>query len=180
MVRAGQVFGRLTVITQSTKWPERWLCRCVCETTRIVRARDLVAGLIDSCGCWAREIWKEWRKTFVPRGHQHDADGGASATRCSWVSMISRCGNPNATGYQIYGGSGVKVCSRWLGQDGFQNFVADMGERPPGTSISRILDTGNYTRLNCKWDSKAGQTAEKMGKRAMIRFRAARAKGKLQ
>lgn len=169
-ITPGDIFGRLVVVRQTTRWPERWLCRCACSKTRIVRAADLNSGLVDSCGCWGRERWAEWRKKFLPRGYQRDADGGASPTRKSYASMILRCANPSATGYETYGGSGIKVCARWLEEAGFSNFLADMGERPPRTSISRRLDSGNYEPGNCRWDTRSGQRAERMGKRAMIRL----------
>jgi hypothetical protein len=43
----------------------------------------------------------------------------------------------------------VTICDRW--KDSFENFLADLGERPPGTTLGRFGDIGNYTPLNCKW-----------------------------
>jgi len=36
-----------------------------------------------------------------------------------WSEMIHRCYNPNRKHYKWYGGSGVKVCDRWLYYDNF-------------------------------------------------------------
>lgn len=42
--------------------------------------------------------------------------------------MKARCYNKNDPMFDRYGGRGIKVCDRWL--ESFENFFADMGERP--------------------------------------------------
>lgn len=69
----------------------------------------------------------------------------------SWSAMINRCLNPNNSSYASYGERGITVCDRW--REDFQNFLADVGERPPGTSLDRINPDGNYEPGNCRWAS---------------------------
>jgi len=67
----------------------------------------------------------------------------------SWQKMKERCLNKNSVSYSRYGAVGITVCERWMT---FENFFADMGVRPQGTSIDRWPNrNGNYEPGNCRW-----------------------------
>lgn len=67
----------------------------------------------------------------------------------AWAQMINRCENPNNSSYARYGGRGIRVCERWRAD--FQNYLADLGERPAGMTVDRINPDGDYEPGNCRW-----------------------------
>lgn len=156
---SGQRFGRLVVLHRvphtegSTKKPQ-WVCQCDCGTIRIIEGGSLRRGMSTSCGCFQREDMARRRTTHGHRALVPGTPAGEDArvkrnlTYSTWSSMRSRCLNPNAAGYQNYGGRGIKICEQW---DTFDGFLASMGERPEGQSLDRLDVNGDYTPDNCRW-----------------------------
>lgn len=91
-------------------------------------------------------------------GHSRSVTrGSATPTYRSWVSMLARCSNPNASNYARYGGRGIRVCERWRS---FESFLADVGHRPAGATLDRFPNpNGDYEPGNVRW-ATAKQQAE--------------------
>lgn len=144
-VLIGRRFGRLFVTAQAVndrQGKPQWECVCDCGRRTVVRGYVLRKGDTLSCKCLRKEL-SVARATI----HGHRA-GIVTRTYSSWHSMRMRCSRPGFNGYERYGAVGITVCKRW---NKFENFLADMGERPAGTSIERIKNDKGYAPDNCCW-----------------------------
>jgi hypothetical protein len=148
-------FGRWTVLSRSANTQQgqaRWLCRCECGTESVLTGSVLRGQVSRSCGCLKSERTIE-RNT--KHGH---ATGGISKTYHSWAGMVARCTNPKHRSFSGYQGRGITVCERWKT---FDNFLADMGEKPEGTSLERRDNDAGYTPENCVWATNHEQAINK-------------------
>lgn len=155
----GRKYGRWTVLNiEKRGYLTYYKCQCECGTIKTIHGGGLVYGKSKSCGCLAREGAIKRTK----HGHSRTETTGTSTEYRSWQSMKARCLNPKCKEYNYYGGRGISVCDRWLGEHGFENFFADMGNRPAGKSLDRYPNNdGNYEPSNCRW----GTTLQQAGNR---------------
>src|ERR1700726_2519525 len=126
----GERFGKWTVIDLDEG--RYRICLCDCGTIKSIHSGSLVRGKSTGCYCtWKERGPREGSVSNLPEWH-------------IWQGMIARCKYPSMKCWHNYGGRGIRVCDRWI--ESFQNFYADMGQRPSDLhSIDRFPDNdGNY------------------------------------
>lgn len=97
--------------------------------------------------------------------HGHSRKGKPTPEYRTWTAMVARCHNERAPNYHKYGGRGIMVCERWRAS--FAAFLADMGPRPPGTSIDRVNGNGGYGPDNCRWATPSQQNSNRRSARML-------------
>ena len=98
-----------------------------------------------SCGCYRSEVTAEKNTK-----HSHAVRNSKSGAYRSWQAMHQRVKvNP------LY--AHVSVCDRWSGENGFANFIADMGDRPDQFTIERRDNDKGYDPSNCVWADRITQ-----------------------
>jgi hypothetical protein len=150
----------LTVIGPSDRTHGKarlWRCVCDCGNETFQTSAYLRAGWRKSCGCMTREL--------ISRSRTRHGDTDTPTWR-SWSSMMDRCYLETHKSFKDYGGRGISVCERW---HAYENFRADMGERPESTTLGRINNDGGYWPENCEWQSITEQSRNRRSTR-LIEF----------
>lgn len=144
----GKIYERLAVLSEAYSDGKHlyWNCKCCCGNEVIVCGDSLKRGLTKSCGCLNSE-------EVTKRSYKH----GESKTRLYhiWQQMIYRCENSNATGFEHWGGRGIKVCPEWRNSyEKFRKWAVSHGYADR-LEIDRIDVNGNYEPSNCQWITKS-------------------------
>lgn len=162
----GERYGRLVIVREADPGSlkrhaaRRVWVQCDCNSElKTVQLGNLRACTTTSCGCVARANTSARSKTHGMKGTREYN---------SWQGMLRRCYDLKTDSYSHYGGRGLQVCDRWRGASGFANFFADMGPRPPGCSIDRIDNNGNYEPNNCCWSTLVEQGRNKRNNRRVM------------
>jgi hypothetical protein len=155
----GKRVGKLVVIERRGKIGSKaaWHCLCDCGNYHLVSADVLQSERTKSCGC--HKIAVDTRGTRYRHGMS------ASSEHKIWCGMKERCSNPNSAFFSHYGGRSIGVCDRW---SVFENFYADMGQRPSKAyTLDRVDNDKGYEPANCRWATNE-QQANNTRKNVMI------------
>jgi hypothetical protein len=154
-IKKGDTFGDLEVLgigsKKGTSRHIHYLCLCHgCGKEVTIPSYRLKSGASKSCGC-----------SRTKHGHTSRIFKGGTEVYRRYVEMHRRCEEPGHRGYERYGARGIKVCARWSGDSGFENFFADMGPCPEGYQLDRIDGTKGYSPENCRYVSLEIQNANR-------------------
>ncbi len=147
---AGVRYGRLVGVAlshRSASGHAHWVFRCDCGDEVVSNGANVRSGNTTSCGCVHREI--SAARLLV---HGHRAAKRHDATYRAWQAMNDGCSNPSSPGFTRCGAVGVGVCPEW--RVDFQQFLADMGERPAATVLDRRDGGRGFEPANCSWEPR--------------------------
>lgn len=152
------------------------------QPTKTCKRGHVYESSLKGCPVCMRQAVKEWRKSNGEKyksirsryyrknkekiRKRHEETREKHSLRRIWRAMLNRCNDPKHSHFQFYGGRGIKVCDRWLGENGFDNFKRDMGERPtPKHEIDRRDNSLGYFPENCHWATEHEQSRNKRSNR---------------
>jgi hypothetical protein len=157
----GNRYGRLVVVSYSHADPKNfkamWLCKCDCGNSKIIMGGSLKQGHTKSCGCFLKE---KISQVNTIHGDSQPGSNHYAEYKC-WKGIKARCYSKKTRSYISYGGRGIAVCDRW--KDSFENFYADVGNRPSSShSLDRFPNNnGDYEPGNVRWATASQQARNK-------------------
>jgi hypothetical protein len=102
------------------------------------------------------------RGRIPTHGHTIGPRGYRSLTYRAWQALKARCLRPTQRQFERYGPLWYEP---WRS---FETFLADMGERPQGTTLDRIDTTKPYSPANCRWATPTQQARNRLNNKLDI------------
>lgn len=151
----GKKFNSLTILdveVSDKRVRYRFVCKCDCGNTTIVRTGRVINGYTKTCGCRNKGY------------NYHDADQLSIKYRniySIWNTMRHRCYDPKNHKFKNYGARGIVVCDEWKYKfEPFLTWALQNGYKK-GLTIDRINNDGNYEPSNCRWANPTTQARNK-------------------
>jgi len=151
--------GRLVAIEEilgSSIESNKLKCQCECGNVTVVIKDNFLREHVKSCGCLKLE--GDFQVYSVIKRYNHPVLGKYEKSLYSrYRTMISRCYDSKAKGYDRYGAVGIKVHDIWLNGNGkvsgFYCFAewAINNDYDSKLSLDRNNNEGEYSPENCRW-----------------------------
>ena len=125
-------------------------CRCGNKFESITMS--VVSGRTKSCGCNKSKRIGNINKT-------HNL--WSNPLYKTWLGQKSRCLNPNATGYENWGGRGIKFSDEFLDINVWMEYVKSLpnyeNRKKDNLTLDRINNNGHYEKGNLRWADRKTQ-----------------------
>ena len=157
----GKKFGEWLALARAEKDASgrpRHLVRCSCGNERTISSYALIHGRSTRCQSCAHT-------THGESGGRGGSRGGRSLTYVSWYKMLNRVRGATGNEREAERYVPLGVAPRWLK---YENFLADMGPRPPGHSIDRIDNEVGYSPKNCRWATRSQQNRNRRPQKQVV------------
>jgi hypothetical protein len=149
-IKAGDVIGTYTFVQlYGRDYFGCYLWKVKCSQCRKVLVFHV--GHVAIAGKLWNEIVAGREKCLCDLLRKLDA---RSIHRNLYGSIRAKCKCESNASYVYFGAKGVKVCERWLGMDGYFNFLEDMGPRQmPNHALRLRKGSLEFNKDNCYWDN---------------------------
>lgn len=159
---SGMTFGKQKVVSCTGKQSKSknyiWIFKCLnCNNTYESASGNIIFRKSNYCSYCKFDA-------IITHGHSVNKNGKRrTRTYSIYTKMMQRAFHKKDEYKKYY--HDVDVCDRWSCENGFINFLEDMGECPSDThSLNRIRSAKVYSKENCEWSTNQEQVYDQCRK----------------